>query len=118
MSKYKFRTPEYIYHVTKKRNVSSIKKHGLIPEYRKGITGGRHIPDVVELASDAEGLEQWAEKKHPDNYKVLKVRTDKLDKRKLKRSNFYVIYSGGRKEFSTWFTYHDKIPPEAISELR
>ncbi len=113
----KQKVPEYLYHVTKKRNISSILRTGLKPEFRKGIPGGRRIPDVVELDSDAGRMLEFAQEEYPNDYKVLSINTSKIDKRKLKKSNFYTVHSGGRKEFSTWFTYRDKIPPEAIRSL-
>ena len=105
---------KYIYHCTERENLKDILELGLIPGAVEGIPGGLEVPGVVWLDSQYQGLRRWLNKYHPNDWVTLGIDSTYLDRDKLTRARWYIVYFKNRRERSTWYTYRGNIPPEAI----
>ena len=71
---------KHLYHLTRRNNLDSIMKHGLVPGFSRGITCGRRNDRFVFLTDDIRiPVEQLGSVYSPEGWVVLEVEVNGLN---------------------------------------
>ena len=104
---------KHLYHLTRRNNLDSIMKHGLVPGFSRGITRGRRNDRFVFLTDDIRvPVEQLGSIYSSKGWVVLEVNVNRLNVVHLRTTGLLV-----NVEVPHEFVVENIVSPEGIKEF-